>query len=88
MGEVYWAKDTKLNGDAALKVLLDLFADDPERLARFGLQDAIEGTLPAPGHDAQHDPACNTDRTDDQGRVTPFIEPRGPAGAETHDALN
>ena len=88
MGEVYRARNTKLDRDVALKVLPDLFADDPERLARFGLQDAIEGTVPALGHDAQHDPACNTDRTDDQGRVTPFIEPRVPAGAETHDALN
>ncbi len=35
MGEVYRAKDTKLNRDVALKVLPDLFADDPERLARF-----------------------------------------------------
>ncbi len=35
MGEVYRAKDTKLNRDVALKVLPGLFADDPERLARF-----------------------------------------------------
>ena len=35
MGEVYRARDTKLDRDVALKVLPDLFADDPERLARF-----------------------------------------------------
>ena len=35
MGEVYRARDTKLNRDVALKVLPDLYASDPERLARF-----------------------------------------------------
>ncbi len=35
MGEVYRAMDTILDRDVALKVLPDLFADDPERLARF-----------------------------------------------------
>ncbi len=35
MGEVYRARDTKLNRDVALKILPDAFAADPERLARF-----------------------------------------------------
>ena len=35
MGEVYRARDTKLNRDVAIKVLPEAFADDPERLARF-----------------------------------------------------
>jgi len=35
MGEVYKARDTKLCRDIAIKVLPDMFASDPERLARF-----------------------------------------------------
>src|SRR5262245_2744028 len=35
MGEVYRARDTKLHRDVAIKVLPDLFARDPERMARF-----------------------------------------------------
>src|SRR5215204_2441849 len=35
MGEVYRARDAKLNRDVAIKVLPDLFARDLDRLARF-----------------------------------------------------
>ena len=35
MGEVYRARDTKLNRDIALKVLPEQVAHDPERFARF-----------------------------------------------------
>jgi serine/threonine-protein kinase len=35
MGEVYRARDTRLDRDVAIKILPELFAADPERLARF-----------------------------------------------------
>ena len=35
MGQMYLARDTKLDRDVALKVLPDLFVSDPEWLARF-----------------------------------------------------
>ena len=34
------ARDTKLNRDVALKVLPELFAADPDRLARFNREEA------------------------------------------------
>src|SRR5262245_8731590 len=35
MGEVYKARDSKLDRDVAIKVLPELFVSDPERVARF-----------------------------------------------------
>ncbi len=35
MGEVYRARETKLNRDVALTILPDAFATEPDRLARF-----------------------------------------------------
>src|SRR5688572_28171872 len=35
MGQVYRARDTKLDRDVAIKILPEAFAHDPDRLARF-----------------------------------------------------
>ena len=48
MGEVYRARDTKLNRDVALKVLPGLFSLDPERLARFTREAQLLATLNHP----------------------------------------
>ena len=48
MGEVYRARDTKLNRDVALKVLPAVFAADPERLARFKREAQLLASLNHP----------------------------------------
>jgi serine/threonine protein kinase len=48
MGEVFRARDTRLNREVALKVLPDLFASDPERLARFEREAQVLAALNHP----------------------------------------
>jgi eukaryotic-like serine/threonine-protein kinase len=48
MGEVYRARDPKLQRDVAIKVLPDLFAADPERLARFEREAQVLASLNHP----------------------------------------
>ena len=48
MGEVYRARDTKLNRDVALKVLPDAFTRDPDRLARFRREAQVLASLNHP----------------------------------------
>jgi len=48
MGEVYRARDTKLNRDVAIKVLLAEVAGDPDRLARFHREAQLLASLNHP----------------------------------------
>src|SRR5215203_684700 len=48
MGEVYRARDTKLNRDVAIKVLLASVAGDPDRLARFSREAQVLASLNHP----------------------------------------
>ena len=48
MGEVYKARDTKLQRDVAIKVLPDLFAADADRLARFEREAQVLAALNHP----------------------------------------
>src|SRR5713101_2064406 len=48
MGEVYRARDTKLNRDVAIKVLPPDFAQDSERLARFQREAQVLASLNHP----------------------------------------
>jgi len=48
MGEVYRARDCNLTRDVAIKILPELFARDPERLARFTREANLLATLNHP----------------------------------------
>jgi serine/threonine-protein kinase len=48
MGEVYRARDTKLNRDIALKILLPSVANDPDRRARFSREAHLLASLNHP----------------------------------------
>ena len=52
MGEVYRARDTTLNRDVAIKVLLPAVTADPERLSRFSREAQVLASLNHP-HIAQ-----------------------------------
>ena len=54
MGAVYRARDTKLNREVALKVLLPDVANDPERLARFRREAQVLASLNHPHIGAIH----------------------------------
>jgi hypothetical protein len=54
MGEVFLARDTKLNRDVAIKVLPATFAQDPARVARFRREAQLLASLNHPNIAAIH----------------------------------
>ncbi|MEE9263851.1 MAG: protein kinase [Vicinamibacteria bacterium] len=54
LGEVYRATDTKLNREVAIKVIPDLFAKDPDRMARFSREAQVLASLNHPNIAAVH----------------------------------
>ena len=48
MGEVYRARDTKLDREVAIKILPEAWAQDPERLARFHREAKVLASLNHP----------------------------------------
>jgi eukaryotic-like serine/threonine-protein kinase len=59
MGEVYRARDTRLDRDVAIKILPGIFADDPDRLMRFEREAKTLASLNHP-HIAQISPDGRT----------------------------
>src|SRR5437867_1370712 len=60
MGVVYKAHDNRLKRDIAIKVLPDIFAEDPQRLARFEREARAVAALSHPNILGIHD-LCSTD---------------------------
>ena len=54
MGEVYRARDTRLEREVAIKVLPDHLTTDPDRLARFEREARIMASLNHPNVGAIH----------------------------------
>ena len=85
MGEVYRARDTKLDRDVALKVLPEAFTSDPERLARFEREAKVLASLSHPniaGIYGLEEAAPSTAGGASSGEVGP--RPRAGAGRRPH----
>ena len=73
MGEVYRARDTKLKRDVALKVLPDVFARDPGRMARFQREAEVLASL-------NHPNIAHIYGVEERALVMEFVEGESPKG--------
>lgn len=78
MGEVYRARDTKLNRDVALKILPNAFAADPERMARFTREARVLASL-------NHPNIAQIYGVDDRALVMELIEGQSLHGPESEE---
>src|SRR5271169_392381 len=74
MGEVYRARDTKLNRDVAIKVLSREFAGHPERLARFRREAQVLASLNHPNIAAIYG------LEEDRALILELVEGENPSG--------
>src|SRR6516165_6275107 len=73
MGEVYRARDTKLDRDVAIKILAAAFAADPERLARFQREAEVLASL-------NHPNIAHIYGVEDRALVMELVEGESPKG--------
>lgn len=82
MGEVYRARDTRLNRDVALKVLPEVFADDRQRMARFSREAQVLASLNHPniaaiyGLEVSEGPAGGGEKSGNTEQYASNLEPR------------
>src|SRR5215472_16809779 len=92
MGEVYRARDTRLKRDVALKVLPEVYARDPDRMARFQREAEVLASL-------NHPNIAHIYGVEERALVMELVEgetPRGPMpfddawviASQIADALN
>src|SRR5262245_48944086 len=77
MGEVYGARDTRLNRDVAIKVLPEAFTLDAERRARFGREAQLLASLNHPNIAAIYgleEWASESDSAPRQALVLEFVD--------------
>ena len=90
MGEVYRARDTKLSRDVALKILPEIFALDPDRLARFEREAQVLASLNHPNIGAiyglEDTPSTGSGQTGTRALVLELVE--GPTLADLISAAN
>src|SRR5690349_18202334 len=79
MGEVYRARDTRLKRDVALKILPEMFAADPGRLARFTREAEVLASL-------NHPNIATIFGVEDGALVMELIEGEPPRGPMSFDA--